>query len=201
MKHVRMLGLTMAVVFPLIIGCKSDDDPISGTGGIGSVGGNSSGQDTGGENFGGNTSDQATGGGGAGGTSAASTIPDVDSGTLDRVPAIAGSYNDGYQNQYISEGIWRIDTSVFHITVLNNAQEFLIASNDSNNDYFPGKWSRFDWTRDASGGLYYCQTAYGAESEQAAQDTTRPNPQDLAEGCGNFAWTKLTPIGDADAGS
>jgi hypothetical protein len=117
------------------------------------------------------------------------------------LPEIAGTFYDGYQTHQISNGVWRIATSVFHIVALNNGQEFLIASNDPSNDYFPGKWSRFDWTRNAASDLYYCQTAYDAETQQVAANTPRASTQDLTKGCSNFAWTKLTPIAAADAGN
>ncbi len=197
MKHVRMLGLVVAIAFTLTAGC--DDNSAVGAAGTGGAGGNASDQ-TGGTGAGGSSSVPGTGGASTAGTSASGTTPEADSGTLDLLPEIAGDYSDGYQTHKISRGTWQIDTSVFHITVLDNEKEFLVASNDPNNDYFPGKWSRFDWTRNAAGDLYYCQTAYDAETQQAAENTARPNPQDLTSGCGSFAWTKLVPIGAADAG-
>ena len=200
MKQLLMLGICLAIVSQLTVGCKSDDDPVTGTGGAGGVAGNASSQATGGEGLGGNTSDPATGGGGEGGATASNTTPDAASSAVDKVPAIAGTYVDDYGEVIqIAEGIWRIDTSLFHITILNNAQEFLIASNDPNNPWSADLWSRFDWTRDSTGALYYCQTAYGAASQQLAEDTARPSMQNFPKGCGVGSWSKLTP--DADAGN
>ncbi len=185
MKRVRMFGCFSAILVCLAVGCKSDDDPVVNGDGSGGASGNASG---------------TTGGNGSGGQSGANTTPEADSGSADMLPSIAGMYSDGFETHTISSGLWRIDTSAFHITILNNAQEYLVASNDANNPWNnDGKWSRFDWTRTTTGDLYYCQTAYNAESEQQAANTARPDTQDLAKGCGSFSWTKLTPLG-SDAG-
>jgi len=190
MKHVRMLGLVVAMVVPMTAGCRSDDDPIKepsnnlATGGAGPASGTGGGQNDGG------TSDKDSG-----------TSAPPDSGTTDMVPEIAGTYFDGFSTHQIAEGSWRIDTSIFHITILDNAQKFLIASNDMSNDFNKGKWSRFDWARGPLGDLYYCQIAYAADTQQLAEATPRPNTQDLTKGCGSFSWTKLVPLTGADAGN
>ena len=40
--------------------------------------------------------------------------------------------------------------------------------------------------------LYFCQTAYAAESEQAALENDTADPGDLEEGCNGFGWSELT---------
>jgi hypothetical protein len=90
--------------------------------------------------------------------------------------------------------------SVFRIVQVDNPHSFLIAQNDSGNKYNPGAWSRFDWTYDDSDVLWYCQTAYAAESQEAAQQTAAADASNLAAGCSGFAWSRLT-AGSSDAGS
>ena len=72
----------------------------------------------------------------------------------------------------------------------------LVAQNDSGNEWSADLWSRFDWTENEAG-LWYCQTAYGAESEEAAMMTEAPDATDPANsGCGSFSWSKLELAGD-----
>ena len=83
--------------------------------------------------------------------------------------------------------------SVFHISIVSNPDQYLIAQNDAANQFSPSLWSRFDWTQ-YQGGLYYCQTAYNAATEQAALDAPAADASNPpASGCGGFAWSKLTP--------
>jgi len=109
-------------------------------------------------------------------------------------PTIVGAYTDGYgATQHIAATTWTIVTSVFHLSQVDNAQSFAIAQNDCANAYFPGAWSRFDWTYDAAQSLWYCQTAYDAASAELALQTPAADAQNLDTGCGGFAWAKLTP--------
>ena len=83
-------------------------------------------------------------------------------------------------------------TSVYHISQYDNANDFIIAQNDSEKSWNPDKWSRFDYTV-KNGELYYCQTAYNAETEEAALATPAADKTDPAtKGCGSSPWTKLT---------
>lgn len=183
MKHVRMLGLIALIAFPLTAGC--DDNSAVGGADAGGVGGNSS---------------KPTGGTDAGGSSATNTQPN--GGAPDTIPEVAGTYVDDYgEHVTITADVWQIDTSIYHITILDNAQDYLIAANDEHNPYdTPGTWSRFDWIHDTGDAVYYCQTAYNASSEKAAQDTPRPSLQNFPKGCGVGSWSKLTPTSDVDAG-
>ena len=69
----------------------------------------------------------------------------------------------------------------------------LIARNAEDAGYFPGLWSRFD-VLDAGDELYYCQTAYNAQSEAAAAAMEASDASAPTEGgCGayDFTWTRL----------
>ena len=52
------------------------------------------------------------------------------------------------------------------------------------------KWSRFDIASDADGGLYYCQIAYAAETEEDAMAVSA-DANDLAAGCNGFGWSEI----------
>lgn len=113
-------------------------------------------------------------------------------------PEIAGMYQDDYEGTHEIDGLaWKMGgqaASQFHLLELSNESRFLIAENDPANPYNPGKFSRFDWYQSDSQILYYCQTAYQAESAAAAKVSTPADPTDLTTGCGGFAWSQLTPV-------
>lgn len=108
---------------------------------------------------------------------------------------IVGTYTDNWMGSHsITENVW--DTGpgyVFNISQYDNSVGFLLAQNDENNDPQygnPGKWSKFQWTINENGGLYYCQSIYDAASEEDAMGANA-DAGDLTMGCGGFAWTEL----------
>ncbi len=105
---------------------------------------------------------------------------------------ITGIWEDswGYE-QDISQSQWKSGDSIFHTSLFDNEQQYLLAQNDSNNQWNADKWSRFDWTQDAVGQLYYCQIAYDKDSEQDAMSATGADRQDLDTGCAGFSWSAL----------
>jgi hypothetical protein len=112
-----------------------------------------------------------------------------------RGPAIVGRYIDDYQGSHIITGSsWVMGgqgASKFNLLVLSNTKRTLIAQNDAANSYNPSKFSRFDWTIDSSGALYYCQTAFAAGSAAEASQVNPADAGDLKTGCGGFPWTSL----------
>ena len=119
--------------------------------------------------------------------------------------AIAGDWMDDSgtahvidNESWVQTASW--GTNVFHITQVNNAQEFLIAQNDADNGFNPDLWSRFDWTT-WNGSVWYCQTTYDAASEQDAFSAPRADDSDPENGgCGSFAWSQLLDPDDVAAG-
>ncbi len=110
---------------------------------------------------------------------------------------IVGVYTDDWGSTHeVTEESWTMtmgeDVSVFHITQWSNDEEFLVAQNDSSNAWNPDLWSRFDWTWSQED-LYFCQTEFGAESEEAAVTAAGADRSDLEAGCGGFAWSRLNP--------
>ena len=107
--------------------------------------------------------------------------------------AISGSYVDEFSTtQTITSSTWSDSFGdIFHIAEFSNASDYAIAQNDAANAFDASLWSRFDWTT-YLGHLYYCQTAFSAASQAAAEatapaDSTNP----AAGGCGGFSWKRL----------
>ncbi len=115
---------------------------------------------------------------------------------LSRFSEITGNYVDNYStSHFINAAIWMNGNSSFIISKIEADSDYLIARNDAGNAYFGDKYSRFDWTVDAAGDLYFCQTAYNADTATEAEavagaDTTSPS----SGGCGGFAWSKLSVL-------
>jgi hypothetical protein len=145
-----------------------------GAGGSGALGGAGGAEAVGGGD--------AVGGNGAGGT-----------GPVSEGLTIVGSYTDDYEGEHaITNATWTTRDSVYNISQFDNEAGYVIARNDEGNEFSPCAWSRFDWT-ESEGDLYFCQTAFAAESEEAALETEPADPEDLEEGCSGFPWSKLTP--------
>lgn len=111
--------------------------------------------------------------------------------------AIAGSYTDTWGTEHeIDEVTWtqRLGSHpelVFDMSDWSNAERWVVAQNGADNGYFPLAWSRFDWT-DTGGRLWFCQSAYDAESSEAAHATPAASDADPETGgCGGFPWTEL----------
>jgi hypothetical protein len=205
----------------LALACGDDEDDGNGTGsggssgkggsaGSGGKGGTSSSGGSAGEGEGGTPEPGSGGGGGAPAPAMceAPTPPDVggeggagggaaEGGSGGAAPAteelaIAGSYTDDFDGEHvITSAIWT-NYGVYNISQFDNDDRYVIARNDESNTANPCAWSRFDWTFDGAD-LYYCQSAYDAESEDAALASEPADGDDLEEGCSGFSWSKLTP--------
>jgi hypothetical protein len=160
--------------------CHPPEPPVSGNGDAGGAGGAA-----------GAGSVAGAAGDGAGGNSAGGAV----SGEL----AIEGRYSDGFGgHQVITGSSWTSASdfggAVYHIASYSNREHWIVARNDQTNDFNPCLWSRFDWT-EQGGVLYYCQTAFAADSEEAARAVPASDASDPAtKGCGgSFPWSVLTP--------
>jgi hypothetical protein len=109
--------------------------------------------------------------------------------------SIGGVWTDAWGgSHFIDAFAWRYEFTVYSVTEANDAEGWLVAQNAATNEWNPGLWSRFDWTWDGDGLLWYCQTAYAAESEEAARATPAADPADPGTtGCGGFSWTSMSP--------
>lgn len=150
------------------------------------------GETTGDASSGGGETVDATTGGTGGETSAEETGEGTTGEPIDE-PEIAGMYTDEYGSMHTIDAMaWKIDTSVFHVLAVDNDTDHLVAENDAANDFNPELFSRFDWYLEGDV-IYYCQTAYDAASQAAAEATPAADSADLMMGCGGFPWTLLTP--------
>ncbi|MGC6416213.1 MAG: hypothetical protein ACON3Z_03815 [Bradymonadia bacterium] len=111
---------------------------------------------------------------------------------------LTGTFTDGFGRHEIDENTWTTTyegsaPSVFEISTVDLETRFLVARNGDENEYNPGLWSRFDWVWSTTG-LYYCQTAYAAETEDDALAIERPDDADpsMPGTCGEmFPWSSL----------
>jgi hypothetical protein len=109
--------------------------------------------------------------------------------------------DDWGQEHVISETHWFMDLGAgtdseygYTITTYSNEDTWLVAQNDGlNPDGEADFWSRFDWTRDTDGKLYFCQTANLETSEAAAMAVTPADGDELEAGCPGFGWLGLSP--------
>ncbi len=92
--------------------------------------------------------------------------------------AIAGEYTDSFAGAHqISTAFWKqgegADASWHWLYAVDAEAGWMVAQNDANNPFSPGLFSRFDWTVGGDGTLYFCQSAFDAESAEAAAAAIR----------------------------
>ncbi len=111
---------------------------------------------------------------------------------------IVGAYSDNYGGSHdIANDAWTQEfdgaTLSFEILSYDNAADYLVAQNADSNEFNPSLFSKFEWTM-VDDSLWYCQTAFGAETAEDAENTAPADNSDLeGAGCGGFAWTELYP--------
>lgn len=114
--------------------------------------------------------------------------------------AVEGNWLDSYGTSHvITDTLWTQNmgdygVSTFLISVFDNSAGYAIAQNGADNSFNANLWSRFDWHFANDGILWYCQTAFSAETESAAIATTAANSADLDTGCNGFPWTALVAV-------
>ncbi len=117
---------------------------------------------------------------------------------LNSVPDIQGDFVDGYKGTHtVNATSWANGQSTYEIIKIDNSSKFLVAQNGEGNAYSPSKFSRFDWTTNGSGQLYYCQVAYDKTTAAEAEAVDPPDAADPANsGCGGFNWSSLHIVSD-----
>ena len=110
---------------------------------------------------------------------------------MDAVP-FAGDWVDGWDSAHeVSDTDWTMGDSLFAFVEVDADERHIIAENDGDNPYFPGKYSRFDWTV-VDEVTWFCQTAFDADDADAARAVTSADDSDPSTGgCGGFAWSRL----------
>ncbi len=83
----------------------------------------------------------------------------------------------------------------------DNDDRWAVTQNPDDADFDPGSYSRIVWTELEDDSFYYCEHAFGFDSEQGARDAEGGyDADDMATGCGvdpddeddGFAWTEMT---------
>ena len=112
---------------------------------------------------------------------------------------IIGSYADSLGDSHtINEELWTTSSgALFNISQYDNNSGFLIAQNDATNAFEPERWSKFQWTINDNGGLYYCQSISDAATEEDAMGANA-DPADLGMGCIGSPWVELRLNMDLD---
>ena len=111
---------------------------------------------------------------------------------IEELLAIIGEYEDNWGGSHlITADTWVSGDLSFSISQYNNELYTVIAQNAADNQYNPEKWSKFQWSYDLHGNLFYCQVAFEAETEEDAIGTPPADPTNLEAGCGGFGWTML----------
>ena len=109
---------------------------------------------------------------------------------------IIGSWQDDFGSSHvITNTSWdSYDASTpVALTQYDNDGMYAVGQNHENDAFNPDLWSRFDWTWDADGDLWYCQSLFNGASEDDALDAPAADDADpTTGGCGGFAWSKLT---------
>lgn len=111
---------------------------------------------------------------------------------------VFGDFTDPFGGgHWVDDTVWlqifNPTISQFDIEQLDVEGRFLVAQNNEANAFSPNLWSRFDWA-EVDGTLYYCQTTFDAESQEAAAAVARADDADPANsGCGMFGWTAMMP--------
>jgi hypothetical protein len=129
---------------------------------------------------------------------ACSTTEDGGSSAGDQELSIEGEWLDQYMTTHmVDENTWETSddygaSALYLIEFIDEEGEYVVAQNDSGNEYYAGLYSRFDWMWDGDA-LFYCQTAFDAESADAADSASGSDRGDPATGCSGFSWTHMNP--------
>lgn len=105
--------------------------------------------------------------------------------------------SDDYGSTYqISALKWVQDNkNELHILELNLEEGFLLAQNDMQNMYDPGKFTRIEWVDLPESQLPYqwafCMISYNEASLAAARNKLSTNKDSLLNGCNGFPFTRL----------
>jgi len=134
-----------------------------------------------------------------GGTDAADGGADSGADSGDAGPSfdLEGVWVDGFGGtHWITDDRWQSgwgpSAFVFATIEWDLDAMWLVAENDAANAFNPGLFSRFEWTIDGEGQLYYCQSVFDGASADEARDAERADAEDLDAGCGGFGWSTLT---------
>jgi hypothetical protein len=109
---------------------------------------------------------------------------------------LTGSYDTQFgTTETITATTWEFGIEAA-IVDWDNEANWAVTQNPEDAETSPNAFNKVVWTEpDAQGAFYYCTVDFGLETEEAARTTDKTaddsNPEE--SGCGEFAWTKMTP--------
>jgi hypothetical protein len=109
---------------------------------------------------------------------------------------LTGTYSTQFDStEVITPTTWDFGIETV-IAAWENDENWAILQNPEEAETGANTFSKVVWTEpDAEGSFYYCTVAFGLETQEAAQNTEETADDSSPEdgGCGDFAWTKMTP--------
>jgi hypothetical protein len=184
----RTTTIGLLVLGLLVLGCASDDDATvakSNGGGSTSTAGTTQATNSAGSTSTGGTTQTTNS---AGSTSTAGATQSTRGDSVDPL----GVYEDDFGTSHHVDAVaWTNESAVFTFVDFNSKLDQAVARNADQNQFNPGKFSRFDWATDENGQLRYCQTVFDAETQQAAAAVPRADERSWTKGCSGFAWSVL----------
>ncbi len=103
---------------------------------------------------------------------------------------ITGNWLSEWGEHKIDSTVWGLDV----VHAYDNEQNWAVVQLPATDEWNPSKFMKNVWAEPSDEGLYYCSVAYGIDTLEealAAEDTSDASDPDN-DGCGGFAWTKLT---------
>ncbi|MFP4600527.1 MAG: hypothetical protein ACLFVJ_19890, partial [Persicimonas sp.] len=124
--------------------------------------------------------------------------PDADESSLE----IAGVYDSNHGAEVtITNDEWVSDSPDYpalelSVVEFDNDENFAITQNADDAEFDAEKFNKEVWTEpDSDGVFYHCTVDYSLDTAEEARNTSETADDSDPEnsGCGDFAWTKLTP--------
>lgn len=116
------------------------------------------------------------------------------------VPAyLMGDFTDDYKIHYtINDKQWIQHPNIkYHIILANNSEQYLIASNDTNNPSEAGLYTRIDYMNFQGMEPYkwgFCLTVYNAKTDREAATKGQADRQNPKTGCGGFPFSRMKKV-------
>ena len=107
---------------------------------------------------------------------------------------IAGTWESNFGDETITSTAWT-NVAPQAIVSYDNTANVAITKAPADAQFAPNTYSRVVWTEPANSEFYYCTTAFGLPTAEAAEGAPEAgiDRNDLgAKGCAGFAWSQLT---------
>ncbi len=117
---------------------------------------------------------------------------------------LIGDFEDDYEIKYsISDSTFiLLPDDVYHIKRWDLENNFLIALNDSANEYDPGLWTRIDWIELEDMEPFewaFCLSVYNAPSAIEAENSANIDPSTPRTGCNGFPFSRMKRVQNIDS--